>query len=193
MTFLTGSVQPRTASARAVGPTELEVWHPQLLMYEYEAMPTILKYILDQSLRRLMRMNTLISKLNERREKSEALIQKKIQDTSRRQFFRKSVGLDCYFKPLQTVFQFRNSGTVTDISKGGARIEVHRTKHMALATFKPGDLFSLKIYLTPQSEFDAKAMLVFQGALKDSENIALGFSFQEMSEDCRKALSFFLK
>ncbi len=63
MIFLNKGVEVRSASARALQDSELEVWHPDDLGKKYEEIAPVLKAMINQVLRRLLRMNKLLDKL----------------------------------------------------------------------------------------------------------------------------------
>ena len=63
MIFLNKGVEVRSASARALQDSELEVWHPDDLGKKYEEIAPVLKAMINQVLKRLLRMNKLRDKL----------------------------------------------------------------------------------------------------------------------------------
>jgi CRP-like cAMP-binding protein len=60
MIFFFRATEVRSASARALEESELEVTHPMELVKEYEASAPILKLMAQQTLNRLTRMNRFI-------------------------------------------------------------------------------------------------------------------------------------
>lgn len=89
MSFFNKSIEPRSASARALTDVEVEVLHPARLAGEYEQMPPVIKFIADKMLSRLLKINALGGKLGAKLEESKA--QKRSYETgaSGRRFYRK--------------------------------------------------------------------------------------------------------
>jgi CRP/FNR family transcriptional regulator len=67
MTFFNFLLEPRSASVEAVDDVELEVWHPALLADEYKKISPMLRYVLKQTLNRLLTLNKVISDLTAKR------------------------------------------------------------------------------------------------------------------------------
>jgi len=63
MIFLTKGVEVRSASVRALQDSEIEVWHPDDLAKKYEEIAPVLKAMINQVLRRLLRMQKLLDNL----------------------------------------------------------------------------------------------------------------------------------
>jgi CRP-like cAMP-binding protein len=67
MAFFNFLLEPRSASVEAIDDVELEVWHPALLADEYRRISPMLRYVLKQTLSRLMTLNKVISDLAAKR------------------------------------------------------------------------------------------------------------------------------
>ena len=63
MIFLNKGVEVRSASVRALQDSEIEVWHPDELAKKYEEIAPVLKAMINQVLRRLLRTHKLLDKL----------------------------------------------------------------------------------------------------------------------------------
>ena len=63
MAFFNFLLEPRSASVEAIEDVELEVWHPALLTDEYKKISPMLRYVLTQTLKRLLTLNKVISDL----------------------------------------------------------------------------------------------------------------------------------
>jgi len=63
MIFLNKEVEVRSASARALQDSEIEVWHPEELAKKYEEIAPVLKTMINQVLKRLLRMHKLLDKM----------------------------------------------------------------------------------------------------------------------------------
>ena len=191
MAFLRGSVSRRNASAKALAPTELDVWHPLSLKDEYDRMPYILKFILNQSFHRLLKINDHIVELEEQIEKCKCPIPY-FTDQSRRKHFRQPVDLDCSFQPVKEMKKKRNWAKVEDISRGGARLNVNRMSLLGL-DLTPGDHFRLDIFLNPERRIATTAEMAFHKFIRPQNRCIMGMSFKEMDRDHREALLFFLR
>ena len=63
MAFLNKDKDVRSASARALEDSELEVWHPRELVEKYAQTSAVLKVIIDQALSRLLRIDRFVDQL----------------------------------------------------------------------------------------------------------------------------------
>ena len=66
MTFFNFLLEPRSASVEAADDVVLEVWHPALLAEEYKRISPMLRYVLKQTLSRLLKLNKVVSDLSAR-------------------------------------------------------------------------------------------------------------------------------
>jgi CRP/FNR family cyclic AMP-dependent transcriptional regulator len=64
MTFFNFLLEPRSASVEAMGDVVLEVWHSALLADEYKRISAMLRYVLKQTLSRLLKLNKVVSDLS---------------------------------------------------------------------------------------------------------------------------------
>jgi CRP-like cAMP-binding protein len=124
MTFFNFLLEPRSASVEAIDDVELEVWHPARLTEEYKAMPAILRYITQQTLNRLLRMNRVIDELTarKRRSKEERITAEK--KSNKRRYFRKSFDQECSYRSATNSSQADLHGVIKDISPMGLGVEV---------------------------------------------------------------------
>jgi CRP/FNR family cyclic AMP-dependent transcriptional regulator len=67
MAFFNFLFEPRSASVEAIDDVELEVWHPALLADEYKKISPMLRYVLKQTINRLMTLNKAIGELAAKR------------------------------------------------------------------------------------------------------------------------------
>ena len=191
MIFLNKKIERRSASARAIEDCLLEVWHPRLLEMEYEQMPPIIKYLADQALNRLIRMNKLVVKLTDQKKKR--MKDQKSDDPwiAKRRYYRKVVNILFDFLPAKSKTQKKSSGKIKDISLGGAGLEV-KPLTSNVFPYKPNDEFLISTTLPngKKIEFEAEIVSIKPGESKDS--IFLGVSFTNLSEHAAKNLGFFL-
>jgi len=66
MTFFNFLLEPRSASVEAMDDVVLEVWHSALLADEYKRISPMLRYVLKQTLSRLLKLNKVVSDLSAR-------------------------------------------------------------------------------------------------------------------------------
>lgn len=67
MTFFNFLLEPRSASVEAMDDVDLEVWHPAMLADEYKKISPMLRYVLKQTLNRLLRLNKVVGDLAAKR------------------------------------------------------------------------------------------------------------------------------
>jgi CRP-like cAMP-binding protein len=192
MAFLTRGAEPRTASARAVEDTELEVWHPDLLSKEYDEIPPIIKLVTNQALNRLIRMNRLIIRLNEKRRQDSEKAAQQGREESKRHFFRKEVDLPCYFRAMASAQKFPVNGQIKDISSTGTGVEVALTKTVN-KTFNEGEKFHFNTTLPNGKVLNAITRIIYRQMSETKGKIFLGMEFTEMSDDSKSSLGFFLR
>ncbi len=191
MTFLNQSAEPRSASARALEPCELEVWHPDLLSKEYEKMPIIIKYIADQLLDRLNRTNKLIARLSlvlkSAKEKDKPLEPK----NSQRMYYRKELDLSCTYRPVEAPPKVNLPGKIKNLSMGGVGMEVS-SRNAVNFSHDIGKLLHVTTVLPNHKEVEFTGKIVSMRKDKVPGLLSLGVAFVNISEDSRKHLGFFM-
>jgi CRP-like cAMP-binding protein len=191
MAFLSVGARARSASARAVGNVELEAWHPDMISKEFDEMPLIIKHITNEALKRLTRMNNLVSELTAQKDEDEGGKTLDMTAPEKRRCYRKDVNLDCVYCPVGVYPRPRLKGIIKNISLNGMKMDV---------TIKPGTNFSLD----PGDEFLVEAALPNSKGIKLTAKIlsirepripgrfSLGMLFTGMREGTEKELGFFL-
>lgn len=191
MTFLSNTAQVHSASARALDNSELEVWHPQMLKKEYEQMPPIIKYMANQVVKRLIRMNKLIARLGPKSpEASRGTAGGGTQET-RRAYYRKEVHIGCTYRPLGALPGTSLSGHINDISMTGLGLVV-RARNLRAVSHEKGQEFLVLTRLPNGKEIELQAKVVHAKRADRSDRVLLGMAFTELKEWSRKALGFFL-
>lgn len=191
MTFLNKRVEVRSASARALEASELEVWHPSILAKKYEEVPPVLKMMIDQALGRLTKMNSLLDRLNlsllEAQEKTES----KMKKPESRSFYRKAVDVECVYVPAKQANGFKGTlpGRIKNISMTGFRMEIP-SKNLSFAPHEVGDSLQIDVVLPNQKPLKAKGKVV--SLARENGRILLGMSFLDLPEHYRKTLWFFM-
>lgn len=191
MVFLSKNTETRSASARAIEDTELEVWHPDLLSKEYAEMHSIIKYITDEALNRLMRMNRLITQMTlSQAEKQQEKNHEKKQ-ASGRHHYRKKVDLQCTYRPIDSSSRLHLNGIIKDISLTGINMEV-REKTVANFSHDPGDEFHIDLTLPNGKDVHLTARILAYRKPRCAGMLSLGMVFTDMREGATKELGFFL-
>ena len=191
MTFLNNATKVRSASAIALEDSELEAWHPAMLASEYENMPPIIKYITNQSLNRLIRMNKLISHLGSMKNEDDKKTPDKDPWAPQRQYYRKYVDLEASYRPTGPLTKAVSTGRIKDISLGGLGLEVSPGNALNFP-HDPGGKFIVNSILPNGREIDFQAKLTVINKDKTPGKLFLGMHFIDMSDGVRKKLGFFL-
>jgi len=191
MIFLNKAIERRSASARVIEDSLLEIWHPRLLEIEYKEMPPVIKYLADQALNRLLKMNKLVVNLTD--QKNKRLENQKNKDpwAAQRRYYRKLVNMHFDCRPIGVNNQNKLTGDIKDISLGGAGLEI-KPIISNVFPYKPGDEFAINTKLPngKKVDFNAKIVSIKEGVSDDS--LFLGVSFTNLSENSSKNLGFFL-
>ena len=190
MVFLGAAAAARSASVRAIEDCELEVWHAASLSKEYREMPSMLKYIWDHTLRRIVRMNRMIADMsvNEAPKKSRP---PSAQEAARRKYYRKRVSIQCTYRPVSAPERFALRGLVTDLSKNGLGMEVS-ARNLLECYHNPGDAFLVRTVLPNGKGLEVTAEIT---SIRRGESISqyvMGMSFARVTEENAKKLGFFL-
>ncbi len=188
VTFLNREITPRAASARALEEVDVEVWHPLRLQNEYEQMEPIIRYISDQVLGRLLRMNRFIGRLG-----NKGLMQSVEAETaaSQRSYYRKNLHTPCEYRPLDLRKSAWMKGEITDISLNGIGLEVNSKNNLQFP-HENGKMFQVRATLPNRKEIqvDTKIVTIRKGSVPGHLN--LGMAIVNMTEEAKKILGFFL-
>ena len=187
MTFLSGPNVPRSASAKAVEDSKLEVWHFSRLRKEYEEMPPILKIMATQTLQRLIRTNNTLVSLDAKQSKTE----KANQEVSQRRFYRKQVDLDCIYRPAKSDPSTRLRGKIRDIGLGGVRLEVS-AQNGGNSFYKLGEVFIINTALPNGKELELTATVAVVGENGAPGRLSMGMCFKSTPTWVKERLGFFL-
>jgi len=191
ISFLKKGGERRSASAKALEETVLEVWHPSMLSKEYQGMPPMLKYITDQLLTRFLRMNHLLVQLTSREIQQREAMQKEDPLNSRRRYYRKAVDMACHYRPVDVPAKVRLPGRIKDISLNGIGIEI-RMQNTKEFSHVEGDSFVISTALPNGKNLELKARIVSLTTTGTPGRVFTGMSVTELSDDARKLLGFFL-
>lgn len=187
MAFLYGSKNQRSASVRAIEPTVLEVYHNSKFLEDYKRITPMLKYITDQALSDLLKLNKKIAYIDG---KFKEIFAKDPWSASRRHF-RKEIDVDCVYKPAYAGKETALWGRIVDISKGGLRMYIGKA-NTKMVPHKKGTVFSIATSISKGRQFAADAKVIEVEALPDPQKLSCRMSFINLSEDALRKLGFFL-
>jgi CRP-like cAMP-binding protein len=187
----TNMMERRSSSARALEDTLVEVWHPKLLKMEYEQMPPVIKYLADQTLTHIGRMNKLVVKLTDQKIKKREQQREADPWASKRRYYRKRVNLPFLCTPLYSSSKSTLKGMIKDISLGGAGLEI-RPVLSPVFPYRVGEEFLISTTLPNNRNIEFSCRLVSIKEGKSHDTRILGVSFIELSEHSAKNLGFFL-
>jgi hypothetical protein len=188
MTFLNREIEPRSASARALEETEVEVWHPSRLALEYEQTEPIIRYISDQILGRLIRMNKFIGQLGAR------AFKKPVQPetiASQRSFYRKELDVLCEYRPLDIRKTAWLKGRVRNVSLSGIGLDVGAGNSLNFP-HELGKVFRVRMTLPNRKEVEVDAKIVTVRKSGIEGRLDVGLAIVNITEEARKILGFFL-
>ena len=192
LTFFSKDIQTRTASARAIEPVELEVWHPHSLSGEYEAMPIVIKHMTYELLNRSIRMYKLIRQMSivddHNAETTESTGEK---EASGRLYYRKEVSLPCTYRPVDSSPKTRLNGLIKNISLSGANLEVKRINTTNFS-HDSGEEFYVDLTMPNGKEIHLTSRVMAMRDPKIPGMISFGMIFTDMREGSKKELGFFL-
>ena len=191
MVFLYGDTEPRSASVRALEASEIEVWHPARLSREYDQIPGTLKYIIDQTLGHLLRINKVFGLLRAREKAERDSAPPSEPLTSQRRFYRKEIDMLCRYRPAGTSSEKSLIGRIKDLSRGGLALSVENN-NVEKCSHIPGDKFSINTELPTDKKLDLTAEIVAIRQDQSDKNVLLGMNITHLTEHDMKNLGFFL-
>jgi CRP/FNR family transcriptional regulator, cyclic AMP receptor protein len=187
MTFFNLGLEPRFASAIAMDDAVLEVWHPARLSDEYNNMPPILGYIVQQSLKRLVRMNRIVDEMSSRKEAATEFDPRVTQ----RQYFRKRWDQEFTYAPLGRSKSFRFIGMIRDVSLNGVGVEVPHENSQELR-HELGDEFVLNIQFTSGKTVSLDSSIKSVRRSITLGYLFLGLEFKNVSKEAIREISRFM-
>ena len=187
MTFFNLGLESRSASAIAMEDVVLEVWHPARLTDEYKNMQPILRYIIQQTLKRLVRMNKIVDELSSKKEAATEFDPRVTQ----RQYFRKKWDQECTYSARGLSKSIRLNGMIRDVSLNGAGVEVsyENTKELR---HEPGDELALNIQFTSGKNISLDSRIKSVRRSITLGYLFLGLEFKNMSKEAIREISMFM-
>lgn len=194
MLFLKGKAGVHAASARALENSEVELWDLGTLLEEYAKAPVVLKYLIDQRLTRIRRMNEMLGRLTAEAEKiGDSVTQKQQGPISRRRYYRKIVDLNCTYLPAIVGRGLRRhlNGIIRDLSMAGLCLETS-LKNAAAVSHNVGDSFRIETILPNGKKIKIVAEII--DVKKAWDKLRLGMLFDVVADysEAKQALGFFL-
>jgi CRP-like cAMP-binding protein len=187
MVFLYGSKKPRSASVRAIEPTVLEIHHSASFLEEYKKISPMLKYVTDQALKDLLKINRKISDIDVKMRENFA------QDpwSASRRHFRKDTNIDCLYKPLHSGNEAVIWGRLVDISRGGLKMSIKKM-NTNIFPHKKGAVFSIAIPVSKGGQFTVDAKIIDLVEQHESDRLSCRMAFTKLNEESLKKLGFFM-
>jgi len=190
MTFFNFLYEPRSASVEALDEVELEVWHPARLTEEYRAMPPILKYMSNQVLNRLLKMNRVVDELTKRQRQRRAEAEK-AEPLGKRRYFRKKCTLKCRYHLAGSESRDYLLGVIADISPLGVGLEV-AASNRRIGNHNPGSELELTFQLPPDTKITERGKVQLVTASKTPNHLLLGVEFENLSHYSKRMIGFFM-
>lgn len=189
MAFFNFLLEPRSASVEAIDDVELEVWHPARLIDEYKEMPPMLRYIVRQTLNRLLRMNRVIDESTSKiKQKGE---QKAHPELGRRRYYRKKWDQECNYRPVGLSSEVDLCGVIKDISPLGLGVEVPDSNTF-LFPHNPGSELEISFQLPSTENIREQALIRWVREIKNPSHLFMGLEFASISIDATKQIGFFM-
>jgi CRP/FNR family cyclic AMP-dependent transcriptional regulator len=187
MTFFNLGLEPRSASAVAMDDAMLEVWHPARLTDEYNNLQPILHNIIQQSLKRLVRMNKVVDELSSKKEAETELDPM----VALRQYFRKKWDQEFTYDPLDRSKKLGLTGMIRDVSINGVGVEVPYENTRKLR-HEPGDELALNIPFTSGKTISLESRIKSVRKSVTLGYLFLGLEFKNMSKEAIREISMFI-
>jgi CRP-like cAMP-binding protein len=193
MVLLAGNAGRRSTSARALENCCLESLHPTMLLNAYKQMPTILRLITNQALRIQVRMNKMVSGLSLVEGQPKGIQSQKLSDqwVERRKFYRKTVSIECIFRPVNSPKGLRLKGRIRNISREGLHMVVDLSSSLKCTSI-PGDEFLISAYLMPDQKVNMTTKVLWSKKGETAKTVCLGIAITHMTIEDQRKLGFFL-
>jgi CRP-like cAMP-binding protein len=193
MIFLTGNRTRRSASVRAIERSVIEAWHPSRISAEYEAIPFMVKYIVNQTVSHLTRLDKMISDISKKRAEKEIkkIAEKTISTAKNNRSARKEILMDCRYRPVDSPDTVRMWGRVINICKGGVRLDVRKMNSLSYPHDAGTEFFAV-IYLPKKEKVEVCMKVINSRILKDNKTLSMGVQFLNLDRGAEINLGFLL-
>jgi hypothetical protein len=192
MVFFLKSTEIRSASARAVEDSEIEVWHPMEILKEYEKVKPGVEADCKTGIGSAHPHEQVHGQSHHTKQmENEASPVQKEPWKSKRRFYRKDVTLPCTYsmEKFQKGSGRKAKGTINNLSMTGLCVDV-ASKNETLFSHEIGELFVIETVLPNGKDFSGQGRVV--RATRKGYITSLGIAFAELKDETRKVLGFFL-
>lgn len=191
MSFLNKFLEPRAASAKALEDVEVEAWHPIRLTKEYNEIPPVIRYIINQTMYRLNWMNKIVSELSQKKEGSGIKASRSQAGEFEKKVYRKEFTGPCVYRPAGDTSRVKLRGHVTDMSRWGLNMNAsaRNTIHFA---HNPEDEFEVNVTLPTGQDVDVVGKVKSIGPGKGLGQMRLELEFTKLTQEASRILGFFL-
>lgn len=193
MSFLTGYKSQRSASVKTVVKSVLEAWHPSRIAKEFEAMPFVVRYIANQTVNHLTRLDRMIStfKQKDTLQKEKKPAQSRSPTAQLKRAIRKDLISDCLYRPIDSSENVRLWGRIKNISKGGLRLDILRMNALDYSHVR-NDEFKATVFIKNEKQIDVHVKIVNSRILEDKRTMAIGMQIIKVGRNSIKDLGFLL-
>jgi CRP-like cAMP-binding protein len=191
MIFLTGYNSTRSASIRAIEPSVLESWHPSRIKQEYDEMPLIIRKMANQMVNQLIKVDKTISQLHRNKRKKQTENAESAKRMFKNREYRKSVYMDCKYRPMDSDKHIRLWGRIKNISKGGLRLEVMRMNALDYP-HEVGGEFEATLYASNGKNLHLNFRIANTQIHEKERTLSIGAQITEMDDTSKTELGFLL-
>ncbi|MBN1276174.1 MAG: cyclic nucleotide-binding domain-containing protein [Deltaproteobacteria bacterium] len=190
--FLHRGKKIRISSVRAIEDLELEAYHPSILAEEFGKLPYIIRYLANETLGSLVRMNNRLTRLIiAQKQKIKSEEKAGVPWESKRKFYRKAVKLPCVYRPTPSPQYVNLEGYIADISRGGLRMNA-RIENAENFTHNIGSQFIINTALPNSKELELPAKIVSLTKDSSGKRLVIGMEFTDLPQESQRHLGFFL-
>lgn len=189
--FVSGYTTPRSATVRARKETQVEVWHPSRIRGDYEAMPSMIKYISNHMIRRILRTRRLLTEINALEGSQKKRRRPKALTAAKRKTYRKKVNIECTYAPQDAPGMHPLKGIVIDLSRTGMLMEIDKS-NLSVCSHHPDKRFAATAYLPSGKQLDVQFEVKRSEETGQGAKLLLGIGFVHLSEAANKILGFYL-
>jgi CRP-like cAMP-binding protein len=191
MVFLSGYAATRSASIRALEPSVLEAWHPSRIKKEYDEMPFVIRQMANQMVDHLKKVDRMISKRTLRAPKKKEKSAAAPRASRKPRAYRKTVHMDCRYRPAEEDEKVRLWGRVKNISRSGLRIDVMRMNALDYS-HAVGDEFVGTVYAGNGKQLDIRFRIANTQLYEKDRILSLGVQIVEVDRNSKTDLGFLL-
>ena len=190
--FLTQGAEPLKFSARALEDTELEVQSALKLTQEYHRLPSDVRFIFDQTVKRIQRTEKILARLRANQHAGqEPKDSPQAWAAQQRQYYRKTLNRTCVYRPVDATAEVVLTGRIKDLSQRGLGLEVSE-QNIQRYRHERGDKFIFELSLTAKNKIRFIAGIENIRKVDRAAQYWIGLSIAEIGYESNKRLGFFL-